>query len=73
VRRSYRFGLDAAVWTLAVALLVLGSPAAARAQGGIDPASLAGLVQDDAAAKVEGTWTKSVHTKPFLGAGYLYA
>jgi hypothetical protein len=45
----------------------------ALAQGGIDPASLAGLVQDEAAAKVEGTWTKSVHTKPFLGEGYQYA
>ena len=30
-------------------------------------------MQDEAAAKVEGTWTKSVHTKPFLGEGYQYA
>ena len=42
-------------------------------QGGIDPASLRGLVQDDAAAKVEGTWSKSTHTRPFLGLGYQYA
>ena len=40
---------------------------------GIDPATLPGLVQDDAQATVAGTWTKSVHTKPFLGEGYLYA
>ncbi|HEX5104427.1 MAG TPA: DUF1549 domain-containing protein, partial [Pirellulaceae bacterium] len=58
---------------LAAGLLSLAVAASASAQGGIDPASLAGLVQDEAAAKVEGTWTKSVHTKPFLGEGYSYA
>src|SRR5436190_23769717 len=40
---------------------------------GIDPATLPGLVQDDTQAVISGTWTKSVHTKPFLGEGYLYA
>ena len=40
---------------------------------GIDPATLPGLVQDDAKAAVSGTWTKSVNTKPFLGENYLYA
>lgn len=54
-------------------LLALVPATGLLAQGGIDPASLAGLVQDEAAAKVEGTWTKSVHTKPFLGEGYQYA
>src|SRR5688500_15230080 len=54
--------------------IVLGVISRATAQdGGIDPASLRGLVQDDAAAQVEGTWTKSTHTKPFLAEGYLYA
>jgi hypothetical protein len=58
---------------LATGLVLLAMPSFALAQGGIDPASLPGLVQDEAAAKVEGTWTKSVHTKPFLGEGYQYA
>ena len=40
---------------------------------GIDPRGLPGLVQDDSQAAVSGTWTKSVHTKPFLGEGYLFA
>jgi hypothetical protein len=48
------------------------TPATAQ-DGGIDPASLRGIVQDDAAAQVEGTWTKSTHTRPFLGESYLYA
>ncbi|MCE9525836.1 MAG: DUF1549 domain-containing protein [Planctomycetales bacterium] len=40
---------------------------------GLDPAMLPGLVQDDAKAAVSGPWSKSVHTRPFLGEGYLYA
>jgi hypothetical protein len=39
----------------------------------IDPAKLPGIVQDDTAAKLTGTWTASVHTKPFVGEGYMYA
>ncbi len=42
-------------------------------ESGIDPATLPGLVQDDTKGTVSGTWTKSVHTKPFLGEHYLYA
>ena len=66
---SVRF---AHVIPLIAAGLVLASVTHAQ-DGGIDPASLRGLVQDEAAAQVEGTWTKSTHTRPFLGAGYLYA
>jgi hypothetical protein len=55
-------------------LAILGWASVVAAQdGGIDPASLPGLVQDDSAAKIDGTWTKSMHTRPFLGEGYLYA
>jgi hypothetical protein len=62
-------------------LLVLGlccvSPLTRASLGAeaiaIDPAKLPGKVIDDTAVKVEGTWTHSVHTKPFLGEGYLYA
>jgi hypothetical protein len=59
-----------------VAVLTIAALAATKVtaqDGGIDPASLRGIVQDDSAAKVEGTWTKSTHTKPFLGEGYVYA
>jgi len=54
-------------------IVALTTPAAAAQDGGIDPASLRGIVQDDSAAKIEGTWTRSTHTKPFLGEGYVYA
>ncbi|HUE71864.1 MAG TPA: DUF1549 domain-containing protein [Pirellulaceae bacterium] len=59
------------ILSLAV-LSSFGTPAIAQ-DGGIDPASLRGILQDDSAAKVEGTWSKSTHTKPFLGVGYQYA
>ncbi len=36
----------------------------------IDPASLPGIVLDDADAKLEGTWNTSTHFKPHLGKGY---
>ena len=39
----------------------------------IDPAGLPGKVLDDSVAKFEGTWTSSVHTKPFVGEGYMYS
>ena len=53
--------------------LVLLPAFAFSQETGIDPRALSGLVQDDAKATVSGTWTKSVHTKPFLGENYLYA
>ncbi|MFN0020467.1 MAG: DUF1549 domain-containing protein [Pirellulaceae bacterium] len=59
--------LSAGVFVAMLAGLVLAQ------ETGIDPAMLPGMVQDDAQATVAGTWTKSVHTKPFLGEGYLYA
>jgi hypothetical protein len=60
--------------SIALAAFGFGAALVADAQeGGIDPASLRGIVQDDAAAKVEGSWSKSTHTRPFLGTGYLYA
>ena len=55
-------------------LTAIACSSTARGQeGGIDPSKLPGIVQDDAAAAVSGTWTKSVHTKPFLGESYIYA
>ncbi len=51
----------------------IGSIAKAAEGVAIDPAKLPGIVFDDTAAKYEGTWTRSVHTKPFVGEGYLYS
>ena len=49
-------------------------PAVALPQdAGINPNRLPGIVVDDAAAKLEGTWSNSKHTKPFVGAGYIYS
>src|SRR5262245_46463649 len=55
------------------ALLCLTGPAAMAQDAGLDPNRLPGIVVDDAAAKLEGTWSKSVHTRPFVGAGYIYS
>ncbi|MBC7852599.1 MAG: DUF1549 domain-containing protein [Pirellulaceae bacterium] len=57
----------------AAVIAAMLSGLASAQESGIDPATLSGLVQDDAQATVQGTWTKSVHTKPFLGESYLYA
>lgn len=35
-----------------------------------DPASLTGIVVDDADAELTGVWTESTSTRPFLGKGY---
>jgi hypothetical protein len=53
--------------------LLLGLAAAEAQDSGIDPNRLPGIVVDDAAAKLEGTWSKSVHTRPFVGQGYIYS
>src|SRR5262245_9005140 len=49
-------------------------PAVARSQDpGIDPTRLPGIVADDTAAKQQGTWTPSRHTRPFVGANYIHS
>ncbi|MDX1948800.1 MAG: DUF1549 domain-containing protein [Pirellulaceae bacterium] len=54
--------------------MILAAPAVApAAEGGLDPSRLPGIVVDDSDATVEGTWTESAHTRPFVGVGYLYA
>lgn len=70
-----QFGFDRGKLTMITAgiFVALLARFAAAQETGIDPSTLAGLVQDDSQAVVAGTWTKSVHTKPFLGEGYLYA
>lgn len=59
-------------WFLAACLSV-GSLAAYGQEAGIDPNRLPGIVVDNTAAKVEGTWSPSKHTRPFVADGYLYS
>ncbi len=44
----------------------------ALARGKLDPKALAGIVIDDAQAKVVGSWKHSVYSGNFIGTGYLY-
>jgi hypothetical protein len=37
-----------------------------------DIKKLAGIVVDDVQAKLVGTWKKSIHTPPFVGASYIH-
>ena len=55
------------------AVLALSATRLTAAEGGLDPSRLPGIVVDDTAAKVEGTWTSSTHTRPYVGDSYLYA
>src|SRR5688572_1334638 len=60
-------------------LLALCLPAALLTQSlpaqddGIDSNRLPGIVVDESAAKLEGTWSPSKHTRPFVGTGYSYS
>ncbi|MCI0358064.1 MAG: DUF1553 domain-containing protein [Planctomycetaceae bacterium] len=54
-----------------LACLVTGRLVAQDA--GIDPSRLPGIVVDDSQAVTEGTWTKSRHTRPFVGDSYIYS
>ncbi len=50
-------------------------PAKTGASGkgaGIAPASLPGLILDDAQAELTGGWERSTNFRPFVGAGYLH-
>src|SRR5438105_7714579 len=59
---------------LALLATVAILPMTARSQdAGIDPSRLPGIVVDDAAAKLAGTWSPSKHTRPFIGASYIYS
>ncbi|ADB17054.1 protein of unknown function DUF1549 [Pirellula staleyi DSM 6068] len=70
--RSVFAGLRSAA-TVAVALACsIGFGRLAIAEG-LDPAKLPGIVVDDGAAEALGTWTNSTHTRPFVGAGYIYS
>src|SRR6187551_3342280 len=57
---------------LLAAFVVLCPLAAFGQEAGLNPSRLPGIVVDNLAAKVEGTWTKSVHTRPFVGDGYIH-
>jgi hypothetical protein len=66
-----RFPLDC-IFACAAIFVFLAAAASAQ-DSGIDPARLPGIVVDDSAAKVEGTWSRSKHTRPFVGDVYLYS
>jgi hypothetical protein len=66
--------LSAPVSRSLLAAMAVFFPLAAFAQdAGIDPNRLPGIVVDNTAAKVEGTWSASKHTRPFVGDGYIYS
>jgi len=58
---------------LATGLLGLLLGTAGAQDAGLDPSRLPGIVVDDAQAVTEGTWTKSRHTRPFVGDSYIYS
>jgi hypothetical protein len=58
------------LFILAAALLQSISHRASFAQ--VDPASLTGIVIDDADADLTGDWTSSTSTKPYLGESYIH-
>jgi hypothetical protein len=47
-------------------------PAASGKGTGIAPASLPGLILDDAQAELSGEWERSTNFKPHVGTGYLH-
>jgi len=47
-------------------------PAASGKGTGIAPASLPGLILDDAQAELSGDWERSTNFKPHVGTGYLH-
>ncbi|HEV7280263.1 MAG TPA: FAD-dependent oxidoreductase [Pirellulaceae bacterium] len=54
------------------ALDLLPIPEVASAASGIDPATLPGIVIDDAAARKDGAWQASTNFRPYIGAGYVH-
>lgn len=47
-------------------------PPQAKTAVSIDPARLPGVVLDDAAAELKGTWAHSTNFKPYIGKGYIH-
>lgn len=45
-------------------------PLPAVSAAGVDPRSLPGIVLDDSAAELQGTWSTSTRFTPFIGRGY---
>lgn len=63
------------LWAAGVLVITsLASAGVADAQSvGLAVEKLPGIVADDAAAEISGTWSKSTHTSPFVGEGYIYS
>jgi hypothetical protein len=62
-------------WIAAVVIVgAIGIATNADAQSvGLAVEKLPGIVVDDASAELSGTWSKSTHTSPFVGQGYIYS
>ncbi len=50
-----------------------GTPELPHTGSGLDPKKLEGLVLDDTAAKLTGSWTEGTGLKGYIGLGYRYA
>ncbi|MBW8884479.1 MAG: DUF1549 domain-containing protein, partial [Planctomycetia bacterium] len=62
-----------APFRLVLFAFLLLSAAASAQDPGIEPSRLPGVVVDDTAARQEGTWSPSRHTRPFVGGSYIYS
>ena len=60
------------VLDLPVLAPLTAKPAASGKGTGIAPASLPGLILDDAQAELSGDWERSTNFKPHIGTGYLH-
>ncbi len=47
-------------------------PQEPKTVSGIDPKTLPGMVLDDGAAELKGSWSRSTNFKPYIGKGYVH-
>ena len=47
-------------------------PPEPKTVSGIDPKTLPGVVLDDGAAELKGSWSRSTNFKPYIGKGYVH-
>lgn len=47
-------------------------PQEPKTVSGIDPKTLPGVVLDDGAAELKGSWSRSTNFKPYIGKGYVH-
>ncbi len=54
-------------------LLLVASPFSVQAADSINTKVLPGILLDDASAELTGPWQNSVHSKPYVGEGYVHS